>query len=70
MILDTENTLYLAMDPTNGEIRVLLPRRLAKEIDIHELWIDDPESDPLRNTDAAEFKLLQPQMDETRIDWP
>lgn len=64
MQLDTKNTIYLGLDGTNGEVRLLVPRDLEQRgLKIQELKLDDP--DPA-STDAAEYKLLETEMDETR----
>jgi len=58
VILDANNTIYIGLDGTNGEVKVLIPRKF--KADIVELKLDDrnPES-----TDAAEFRMLESEMD-------
>jgi len=63
MELDTTNTIYVATDVTNGTVHILMPRKSS--IRLVELHLDDPDPE---NTDAAEFKLLETEMEETRID--
>lgn len=60
MTLDTQNTIYIGLDGTNAEVKVLVPK--GCKIEIVELKLDD--RDP-ESTDAAEFKLLEQEMDET-----
>jgi len=64
MTLDTENTIYVATDRTNDEVRVLLPRKLAGQLELVHLTLDDPAPE---STDRAEHRLLQEEMDETII---
>lgn len=60
MQLDTENTIYIGLDGSNAEVKVLVPRNLKVEIVELNLADRDPES-----TDAAEFKLLETEMNKT-----
>lgn len=66
MHLDTDNTIYICTDATNGDVTVLVPRRFkALGIHVSELKLDDRDSE---STDAAEFQLLSPEMDGTTVD--
>ena len=63
MQLDTRHTIYVGTDTVNGTIQVLVPRN--QNLHVAHLQIDDPSPD---NTDAAEYRLLEQAMDNTRID--
>ena len=63
MELDTQSTIYVGTDATNGTVHVLMPRKSTMQL--VELRLDDRDPD---STDAAEFRLLETQMDETRIE--
>ncbi len=66
MTLDTKNTIYIGLDGTNAEVKILVPRNLPATInDVVELRLDDrnPES-----TDAAEYKLAETEMTEHRFE--
>ena len=63
MTLDTTNTIYVGTDANNGAVHVLIPRKSNLKL-IH-LRLDDP--DPY-STDAAEYKLLEAEMVESRIE--
>lgn len=66
MNIDEKNTIYVGIDPTNAEIRILMPR--GGQLQLEEMWIDSP--DPDDREDYHRFKLLQPLMDETVITLP
>lgn len=63
MTLDTEKTIYICTDRTNAEVKLLLPRNFLKQhgVDVVELNLADPNPEC---TDAAEFRLLQEEMEE------
>lgn len=63
MTFDTETTIYVCIDRTNGDLKVLTPRGL--KLSVVEMRVDDPDPE---NTDAAEAKLLETDMDATRIE--
>lgn len=63
MHLDTEKTIYLAVDSQNGQVTLLTPKEFPFEI--IELRVSDPNPD---STDAAEFKLLESEMIDYRFD--
>jgi len=65
MNLDTENTVYVCIDSSNGSVKILTPRKL--KLAVIELRVDD--RDP-ESTDAAEAKLLETDMDTETIDLP
>lgn len=65
MYLDTENTVYVCIDSSNGSVKILTPRNL--KLTVIELRVDD--RDP-ESTDAAEAKLLETDMDTETIDLP
>ena len=56
MQLDTKHTSYVGTDAVNGTLQVLVPRN-------SNLQLDAPD-----NTNAAEYRLLETAMDNTRID--
>ena len=58
-----ETTIYVATDAVNGIIQVLVPRN--EKLHVEHLRLDNPDLD---NTDAAEYRLLETAMDNTRID--
>jgi hypothetical protein len=63
MQLDTKCTIYVGTDAINGTIHVLVPHN--SNLHVEHLQIDDPSPD---NTDAAEYRILETAMDNTRID--
>ena len=63
MTLDTESTIYVGTDATNGSVHVLMPRK--SKLNLVHLRLDDPDPE---STDAAEYKLLEQEMDESRIE--
>lgn len=65
MKLDTKNTIYIGLDGANAEVKVLTPKLPATINEVVELKLDD--RDP-ESTDAAEFKLLEAEMDQTTYD--
>lgn len=65
MDIDTEKTIYVCTDRDNDEVRVLIPHNLKSQLNLVHLNLSDRDPDC---TDAAEFKLLLPEMDETRLD--
>ena len=63
--LDTDNTIWVALDPTNAEVKILLPRNC--KLKVEELLLGSP--DP-RSPDDAAYKLLEIEMDEHRFELP
>ena len=63
MDLDTQNTIYVGTDATNGTVHVLIPRK--SNLTVVHLRLDDRDPD---STDAAEYQLFETEMNETRID--
>lgn len=63
MALDTQKTIYVGIDSSSGDIKLLVPRDF--NLEIIELRLDD--RDP-QSTDAAEHKLLAAEMDEHAFD--
>jgi hypothetical protein len=63
MQLDTENTLYVGTDVTNGQVHVLIPRQSKLKL-VH-LRLDDPDPE---STDAAEYQLLEKDMVQSTIE--
>jgi len=54
--------MQLDTDAVNGIIQVIVPRN---DLHIKHLRLDNPDAD---NLDAAEYRLLEQAMDNTRID--
>lgn len=70
MELDTLKTIYFCKDSDNAEVRLLLPPAISqlleeKGIDFVELNLSDPDPE---STDAAEYRLLAPNMREFQFD--
>ena len=65
MTLDTESTIYVCTDRNNAEVRLLIPTKLLKGIEVVELNLSNPDPD---STDAAEHKLLAEEMAEIRFE--
>ena len=63
MQLDTTTSIYIGTDAINGTVHVLTPRGATLQVEHLQLDDRDPE-----NTDAAEYRLLEKAMNETRID--
>lgn len=66
MTLETENLIYVCTDRENAEVKLLLPHRLIawmkqNNMEISELNLSNPDPE---STDAAEYKLLEPEMAE------
>jgi hypothetical protein len=57
-----KETMQLDTDAVNGIIQVIVPRN---DLHIKHLRLDNPDAD---NLDAAEYRLLEQAMDNTRID--
>ena len=58
-----KTTIHVGTDAVNGIIQVLVPRN--ENLHVEHLQLDNPDPD---NTDAAEYRLLETAMDNTRID--
>jgi hypothetical protein len=66
--IDTESTLYVCTDGTNGEVHILAPKRNPHPLygglptgsykHIEQLCLDDPDPYGPNGSDAAVFKLL------------
>jgi len=63
MELDTDRTVYICTDGQNGQVHLLVPRQSG--LWITHLQIDNPDPEW---TDAAEFRLLRGEMNETTVD--
>lgn len=67
--IDTQATVYVATDATNGTVHILRPRSGRCE-QVEHLKLDDPDPHGPHADNPAVYQLLKdhPDMDETHID--
>lgn len=67
MQIDTENTLYVVTDGSNGEVHILYPKSKTFK-DVVQLKIDDPDHYGPHKNDGAVYKLILDQMERDTFD--
>ena len=65
--IDTENTMYVVTDGSNGEVHILYPKSMTFK-HIVQLKLDDPDHYGAHQNDGAVFKLIQDHMEKDTFD--